>query len=68
MLAYSFLMLHSSVTTGAGSSSSGEGFSPSVRHTTLPAIHRQVMAWLLEVLVLWFVETDRIKTSRPRRN
>ncbi len=28
MLAYSFLMLHSSVTTGAGSSSSGEAFPP----------------------------------------
>ena len=68
MLAYSFLMLHSSVTTGAGSSSSGEGFSPSVRHTTLPAIHRQVLVWLLEDLVLWFVQTERIKTFRPRRN
>jgi hypothetical protein len=43
-------------------------FSPSVRHTTLPAIHRQVLVWLLEDLVLWFVETDRIKTFRPRRN
>ena len=68
MLAYSFLVLHSSVTTGAGSSSFGEGYSPSVRHTTLPAIHRQVMVWVLEVLVLWFVETDRAKTFRPRRN
>ena len=73
MLAYSFLMLHSSVTTGAGGSSSsssflGRPFSPSVRHTTLPAIHRQVLMWLLEDLVLWFVETERIKTFRPRRN
>jgi hypothetical protein len=24
--------------------------------------------WLLEDLVLWFIETDRIKTFRPRRN
>jgi SRSO17 transposase len=68
MLAYSFLMLHSSVTTGAGSSSSGEAFPPSVRHTTLPAIHRQVLMWLLENLVLWYIETDRIKSFRPRRN
>jgi len=69
MLAYSFLMLHSSVARGAGdSSSSGEVFSPSVRHTTLPAIHRQVMMWLLEDLVLWFIETDQIKAFHPRRN
>ena len=68
MLAYSFLMLHSSVTTGADSPSSGEAFSPSVRHTSLPAIHGQVMMWLLEDLVLWFIETERIKTFRPRRN
>ena len=68
MLAYSFLMLHSSVTRGADSSSSERPFSPSVRHTTLPAIHRQVLVWLLEDLVLWFIETDRIKTFRPRRN
>ncbi len=38
------------------------------RHTTLPAIHRQVLMWLLEDLVLWFIETDRIKTFRPCRN
>jgi hypothetical protein len=43
-------------------------FSPSVRHTTLPAIHRQVLVWLLEDLVLWFIKTERIKTFRPRRN
>jgi hypothetical protein len=24
--------------------------------------------WLLEDLVLWFIETERIKTFRPRRN
>jgi hypothetical protein len=46
----------------------GGSFSPSVRHTTLPAIHRQVLVWLLEDLVLWFVQTERIKTFRPRRN
>ena len=74
MVAYSFLMLHSSSVTGADSSttttSSGEVFFPptELRHTTLPAIHRQVLMWLLEDLVLWFIETDRIKTFRPRRN
>ena len=24
--------------------------------------------WLLEDLVLWFIETERIKAFRPRRN
>jgi hypothetical protein len=24
--------------------------------------------WLLEDLVVWLIETDRIKTFRPRRN
>jgi hypothetical protein len=24
--------------------------------------------WLLEDLVVWMIETDRIKTFRPRRN
>jgi SRSO17 transposase len=65
MVAYSFLMLHSSVN---GADTSAEPFFPMERHTTLPAIHRQVMLWLLEDLVVWFIETDRIKTFRPRRN
>lgn len=43
-------------------------FPPSVRHTMLPAIHRQVLVWLLEDLVQWFIETERIKIFRPRRN
>ena len=36
---------------------------PSVRHTTLPAIHRQVLMWLLEDMMLWFVYFERIETS-----
>ena len=72
MVAYTFLMVHSSVLLLGEDRSheEEEAFSPSqaVRHTTLPAIHRQVLVWLLEDLVLWFVETERIKTFRPRRN
>jgi hypothetical protein len=70
MVAYSFLMLHSSILGKDPSHQEQEAFSPAsaVRHTTLPAIHRQVLMWLLEDLVLWFIETDRIKTFRPRRN
>jgi SRSO17 transposase len=52
MVAYSFLILHSSSVIGADSSTSGEVFSPMERHTTLPAIHRQVLVWLLEDLVV----------------
>jgi len=26
------------------------------------------LVWLLEDLVLWLIETDRIKSFRPRRN
>jgi hypothetical protein len=69
MLAYSFLMLQSSSRVAEEAPSLEEGFSPStVRHTTLAAIHRQVLMWLLEDVVVWLVETDRIKSFRPRRN
>ena len=73
MLAYSFLMVRSSITEEDRGGSGGDPgpFPPSVvseRHTTLPAIHRQVLMWLLEDLVLWFIKTDRIETFRLRRN
>jgi SRSO17 transposase len=69
MVAYSFLMLSSSAEAIEEDPSRGS-FSPSalVRHTTLPAIHRQVLMWLLEDLLMWLIETNRIKTFRPRRN
>ena len=69
MVAYSFLMLSSSAEAIEEDPSRGS-FPPSAvdRRTTLPAIHRQVMMWLLEDLVVWMIETDRIKTFRPRRN
>jgi hypothetical protein len=37
------------------------------RYWSPPTIHKQVLVWLLEDRVLWFVETDRIESSRPRR-
>lgn len=69
MLAYSFLVLSSTVVAVEATSSRGP-FSPSTsrRTTTLPAVHRRILMWLLEDLVMWFVETDRIKDFRPRRN
>jgi len=31
-------------------------------------VHRQVLLWLFQDLVLWLIQTDQIKTFRPRRN
>ena len=33
-----------------------------------PAVHRAILLWLFQDLVLWLVATDQIKTFRPRRN
>lgn len=43
-------------------------FPPSVTRSSLPSVHRQVLAWLFQDLVLWLIQTDQIKTFRPRRN
>ncbi len=31
-------------------------------------MHRQVLVWLLQDLVLWFIATNQIKFFRQRRN
>jgi hypothetical protein len=31
-------------------------------------VHRQVLLWLFQDLVLWLLQTDQILTFRPRRN
>jgi hypothetical protein len=62
MLAYSFLMrqrLHPPLPPG-------EEFPPSVTRSSLPDVHRQVLVWLFQEVVLWLVQTDQIKTFRPR--
>jgi len=43
-------------------------FPPSVTRSSLPHVHRQVLLWLFQDLVLWLIQTDQIKTFRPRRN
>ena len=43
-------------------------FPPSVTRSSLPHVHRQVLLWLFQDLVLWLIESDQIKTFRPRRN
>jgi hypothetical protein len=64
MLAYSFLALQRvSLPLPIG-----EDFPPSVTRSSLPHVHRQVLLWLFQDLVLWLIQTDQIKTFRPRRN
>jgi hypothetical protein len=43
-------------------------FPPSVTRSSLPHVHRQVLVWLFQDLVLWLIQTDQIKSFRPRRN
>jgi SRSO17 transposase len=43
-------------------------FPPSVTRSSLPHVHRQVLLWLFQDLVLWLIQSDQIKTFRPRRN
>jgi len=43
-------------------------FPPSVTRSSLPGVHRQVLLWLFQDLVLWLLHTQQIETFRPRRN
>ena len=43
-------------------------FPPSVTRSSLPHVHRQVLLWLFQDLVRWLIQSDQIKTFRPRRN
>ena len=63
MLAYSSL-----VPQRTGTAVAGAGFPPSGRGLSLPAAHRRILVWLLQDLVLWFVQSDQIRHFRPRRN
>jgi len=31
-------------------------------------MHRQILTWLFQDLVLWLIETDQVTAFRPRRN
>jgi SRSO17 transposase len=64
MLAYSFLALQRLQLPLP----TGEAFPPSVTRSSLPHVHRQVLLWLFQDLVLWLLQSDQIKTFRPRRN
>lgn len=64
MLAYSFLMVQRLTQPLP----SGEAFSPCVTRRSLPGVHRQVLLWLFQDLVLWLLQTNQIQTFRHRRN
>jgi hypothetical protein len=66
MVAYSFLAVHSSIHP-EGSVEEKEDLFPlrKAHYYATGQIHRRVLEWLLEDLVLWFIETERIKTFRP---
>jgi hypothetical protein len=37
------------------------------RRPGLPAVHRQILVWLLQDLVRWFVASDQVGTFRSRK-
>ncbi len=63
-LAYSFLMFYRLTLPLPPE----EAFSPCVTRSSLPGVHRQVLLWLFQDLVLWLLRTRQIETFRPRRN
>ncbi len=64
MLAYSFLMLYRLTLPLPPD----EVFPPSVTRSSLPSVHRQVLLWLFQDLVLWLLHTRQTESFRPRRN
>ncbi|GHO96053.1 hypothetical protein KSF_061010 [Reticulibacter mediterranei] len=64
LLAYSFLMLHRLTLPLPPE----EAFSPCITRSSLPGVHRQVLLWLFQDLVLWLLQTEQVQTFRPRRN
>src|SRR5262249_42029965 len=61
MLAYSFLARQRWTPADLA------GFSPSGERPSFPAIHRQVLLWLFQDVVLWLIATNQIAQFRPRR-
>ena len=61
MLAYSFLAHQRWMPANPA------GFSPSGERPSFPAVHRQVLVWLFQDVVLWLIATNQITHFRPRR-
>ncbi|HYU73473.1 MAG TPA: IS701 family transposase [Ktedonobacteraceae bacterium] len=64
MLAYSFLVSER-MRTEQDSAGSPDSCHP--KRSPLPAIHRNILLWLLQDLVLWWIATDHVKTFRSPR-
>jgi SRSO17 transposase len=64
MLAYRFLRVQRLTLP----LSPGEACPSSVTRCSLPRVHRQVLLWLFQDLVLWLFHTQQIASFRPRRN
>lgn len=64
MLAYSFLV-HERMRTEQDPVGSPDACQP--KRSPLPAIHRTILLWLLQDLVLWWIATDHVKTFRSPR-
>jgi SRSO17 transposase len=61
LLAYSFLACQ------RWTPADPAGFSPSGVRPSFPAIHRQMLVWLFQDVVLWLMATNQITQFRPRR-
>jgi SRSO17 transposase len=61
MLAYSFLARQRWMPANMA------GFSPFGERPSFPAVHRQVLLWLFQDVVLWLIATNQITHFRPRR-
>ena len=61
MLAYSFMARQRWTPTDP------VGFPPSGERPSLPAVHRQVLLWLFQDVVLWLIATNQIAHFCPRR-
>jgi hypothetical protein len=62
MLAYSFLACQRWMPADPA------GFPPpSGDRPSFPAVHRQVLVWLFQDVVLWLMATNQITQFRPRR-
>jgi hypothetical protein len=54
--------------TSAGCPAEPTDFSPCIHCPSFPAVHRQVLLWLVQDVVLWLITTNQIAHFRPRRS
>ena len=52
----------------AGRPPTRRAFPPSGERPSFPAVHRQVLLWLFQDVVLWLIATNQIAHFRPMRN